>query len=40
MNEEAAGIVNKKLIEVGRNRLVHTDPASHVGDEAGQGLSQ
>ena len=38
VDEEAAGIVDKKLIEVGRNRLAHTEPESYVGDEAGQGL--
>src|SRR5260370_16905890 len=38
IDEEAAGIVNKKLIELGRNRLVHTEPEGYVGDEAGQGL--
>jgi hypothetical protein len=35
IDEEAAGIVDKKLIEVGRNRLAHTDSKSYVGDESG-----
>ena len=38
VDEEAAGIVDKKLIEVGRNRLAYTEPKGYVGDESGQGL--
>jgi hypothetical protein len=38
VDKEAAGIVDKKLIEVGRNRLAHTEPEGYVGDESGQGL--
>src|SRR5229473_8615542 len=38
VDEEAAGIVDKKLIELGRNRLAHTEPKGYVGDETGQGL--
>jgi hypothetical protein len=38
VEEETASIVDKKLIEVGRNRLAHTEREGYVGDEAGQGL--
>lgn len=35
-DEEAAGIVDKKLVEVGRDRLTHTEPEGYIGDESGQ----
>ena len=35
IDEETAGIVDKKLIEVGRNRLAYTEPKGYVGDESG-----
>jgi hypothetical protein len=38
IDEKAAGIVDKELIEVGRNRLVHTQPEGDIRDQAGQGL--
>ena len=38
IDEEATGVVDKKLIEIGRNRIVHTEPEGYVGDESGQGL--
>ncbi|WP_456640603.1 hypothetical protein [Bradyrhizobium sp. USDA 10063] len=38
VDEEAAGIVDKKLIEVRRNRLAHTEPECDIRDQSGQGL--
>lgn len=38
IDEETAAIVDKKLVEIGRNRLVHTELEGYVGDEAGRGL--
>jgi len=35
VDEEAAGIVDKKLIEVGCDRFAHAEPAGYVSDEIG-----
>jgi hypothetical protein len=37
-DEEAAGIIDQKLIEVGRDRFAHAEAEGHVGDEFGQSL--
>ena len=38
VDEEAAGIVDEKLIEVGRNRLAHAEAEGDVGDEFAERL--
>ena len=38
VDEEAAGVVDEKLVEVGRNRPAHAESEGHAGDEFAQGL--
>jgi hypothetical protein len=38
IDKVAPGIVDKKLIKIGRNRLVHVKADARLGDEFGQGL--
>ena len=38
VDEEAAGIVDKKLVEVSRKRPAHAESEGHVGDKFTQGL--
>ena len=40
VDKEAADIVDKKLVEVGRNRLAHTEPEGYVGDDPARDFSQ
>jgi hypothetical protein len=35
IDEEAAGVVDEKLIEIGRDRLVNAEAESRLGDEFG-----
>ena len=38
IGEEAARIIDEKLVEIGRDRLAHTEAQGHIGDELGQGF--
>jgi hypothetical protein len=38
VDEEAAGVVDARLVEVGFHRLAHAEPERGFGDEAGECL--